>query len=256
MFSLARDIRVWWDNTSIDLLYVQTSNQEKITNPVESANTSITASSPVRRPLTRSQTGTVTKRRRPDEAPLHEVRQRSTRTPKKLKAAFDKGADPSSTTTSEEDMVAIPMPRQISAPKGGDMPEPSKALTAGTPIVQSSPKLRANLPIPVPNLTKKSRGRRVPTKHGSDVGNSVNPKDATRIYVCKVENCGKCFHRGEHLKRHIRSIHTHEKRESIRHAFSTFTVTLNTRSICTQPSSVHTHRVTSTLIDTTISFNT
>jgi len=32
-----------------------------------------------------------------------------------------------------------------------------------------------------------------------------------RVYVCKVEDCGKCFSRGEHLKRHIRSIHTHEK---------------------------------------------
>jgi len=30
--------------------------------------------------------------------------------------------------------------------------------------------------------------------------------------VCTVDGCGKCFHRGEHLKRHIRSIHTHEKR--------------------------------------------
>jgi hypothetical protein len=26
-----------------------------------------------------------------------------------------------------------------------------------------------------------------------------------------VDGCGKCFFRGEHLKRHIRSIHTHEK---------------------------------------------
>ncbi|KAF8989661.1 hypothetical protein BDZ89DRAFT_974657, partial [Hymenopellis radicata] len=30
-------------------------------------------------------------------------------------------------------------------------------------------------------------------------------------YMCTVEDCGKCFHRGEHLKRHIRSIHTHDK---------------------------------------------
>lgn len=31
--------------------------------------------------------------------------------------------------------------------------------------------------------------------------------------MCKVAGCGKCFARGEHLKRHVRSIHTHEKRE-------------------------------------------
>ncbi|KAJ3876467.1 hypothetical protein F5051DRAFT_309425, partial [Lentinula edodes] len=96
--------------------------------------------------------------------------------------------------------------------------------------------MRATLPTPVPNLTKKSRGRRVPvrvvTTNGMEViqdpppvsaassttttgtgnGNTdpVNPK-GKRSYVCSVEGCGKCFHRGEHLKRHIRSIHTHDK---------------------------------------------
>ncbi|KAF8970359.1 hypothetical protein BDZ97DRAFT_1652494 [Flammula alnicola] len=59
-----------------------------------------------------------------------------------------------------------------------------------------------------PNLTKKSRGRRVPT-HAT--GNSDPDQKDQRLYVCQVEGCGKCFHRGEHLKRHIRSIHTHEK---------------------------------------------
>ncbi|CAG8665686.1 12739_t:CDS:2, partial [Acaulospora colombiana] len=46
-------------------------------------------------------------------------------------------------------------------------------------------------PIPVPDLTKRSRGRHV----------SAADDDAGR----------KRFARGEHLKRHIRSIHTHEK---------------------------------------------
>jgi len=32
-----------------------------------------------------------------------------------------------------------------------------------------------------------------------------------RMYTCKVPGCGKCFARGEHLKRHVRSIHTYEK---------------------------------------------
>lgn len=31
------------------------------------------------------------------------------------------------------------------------------------------------------------------------------------MYLCDVEGCGKCFARGEHLKRHVRSIHTYEK---------------------------------------------
>ncbi|KAG6878024.1 hypothetical protein C0993_000564 [Termitomyces sp. T159_Od127] len=126
-------------------------------------------------------------------------------------AAVSKAVEASRHITSTEDMVVVPIPRQISAHKNGDTPEPSKVLSEEPPIAHPSSKLRANLPVPVPNLTKKSRGRRVPTKLGSEAGTPVNPKDATRIYVCKVENCGKCFHRGEHLKRHIRSIHTHEK---------------------------------------------
>ncbi|KAG7443378.1 uncharacterized protein BT62DRAFT_821981, partial [Guyanagaster necrorhizus] len=32
-----------------------------------------------------------------------------------------------------------------------------------------------------------------------------------RQYVCAYEGCGKCFFRGEHLKRHIRALHTCQK---------------------------------------------
>ncbi|KAG8742612.1 hypothetical protein FRC10_001210 [Ceratobasidium sp. 414] len=68
---------------------------------------------------------------------------------------------------------------------------------------------RSTIPVPIPNLTKKSRGRRVPTKPAAvpvaGIGKSV------RTFTCSVDGCGKCFNRGEHLKRHIRSIHTDEK---------------------------------------------
>ena len=79
-------------------------------------------------------------------------------------------------------------------------------------------------PVPIPNLTKKSRGRRVPTLDSlsptprSGKGNSkregseVDGKNA-RTYTCDAVGCGKCFARGEHLKRHVRSIHTYEKRK-------------------------------------------
>lgn len=66
-------------------------------------------------------------------------------------------------------------------------------------------------PVPVPNLIKKSRGRRVPTETETDEL-SGGPSSKTRMFRCDVLGCGKCFLRGEHLKRHIRSIHTHEKR--------------------------------------------
>jgi len=68
-------------------------------------------------------------------------------------------------------------------------------------------------PVPVPNLIKKSRGRRVPTEAETDEL-SGGPSSKTRMFRCDVLGCGKCFLRGEHLKRHIRSIHTHEKRSS------------------------------------------
>ncbi|PPQ80455.1 hypothetical protein CVT26_003893 [Gymnopilus dilepis] len=76
------------------------------------------------------------------------------------------------------------------------------------------------IPIPVPNLTKKSRGRRVPTMSSledlrsaaSGAGKKRQTAGKTaRMYLCDVEGCGKCFARGEHLKRHVRSIHTYEK---------------------------------------------
>jgi hypothetical protein len=63
-------------------------------------------------------------------------------------------------------------------------------------------------PIAVPNLTKKARGRPVPTK------DTLLKPGSGRAYACQVQDCRKVFTRAEHLKRHTRSIHTNEKRES------------------------------------------
>ncbi|KZV93727.1 hypothetical protein EXIGLDRAFT_612657 [Exidia glandulosa HHB12029] len=63
-------------------------------------------------------------------------------------------------------------------------------------------------PVPIPNLTKKSRGRHVPTTPFV-LQNGISKN--IRLHTCTVEGCGKCFARGEHLKRHIRSIHTNDK---------------------------------------------
>ncbi|KAF5385802.1 hypothetical protein D9615_002191 [Tricholomella constricta] len=102
------------------------------------------------------------------------------------------------------------------------------------------------LPVPVPHLTKNSRGRKVPyvnvraarglalddpTYDGDDDDYGHGMRGAGgpsrqgrgravargrgggggRAFVCTVEGCGKCFIRGEHLKRHVRSIHTNDK---------------------------------------------
>jgi uncharacterized Zn-finger protein len=92
--------------------------------------------------------------------------------------------------------------------------------TSASQSERRGPRTRTAPPVPVPNLTKKSRGRRVPTKTAaekepvrSETPQPEGIQKTGRLYVCKVENCGKCFSRGEHLKRHVRSIHTHEKRE-------------------------------------------
>ena len=56
-------------------------------------------------------------------------------------------------------------------------------------------------------ITKRSRGRRVP----SNPDELSNLGKSGKVYTCKVPGCGKCFKRSEHLKRHVRSIHTNEK---------------------------------------------
>jgi len=104
------------------------------------------------------------------------------------------------------------------------------------------------VPVPVPNLTKKSRGRRVPTMSSledlrsaaSGAGKkrqSAGGKSA-RMYLCDVEGCGKCFARGEHLKRHVRSIHTYEKRRPFQNYSLVFTT-----SDCIRSSQVSLPRV-------------
>ncbi|KAG6811228.1 hypothetical protein H0H92_008445 [Tricholoma furcatifolium] len=87
------------------------------------------------------------------------------------------------------------------------------------------------MPVPVPHLTKKSRGRKVPyintkvarglsaandgddDKDGGRSGSNRRGRGGGRVgsggrsFVCSVEGCGKCFIRGEHLKRHHTLVH-------------------------------------------------
>jgi hypothetical protein len=55
--------------------------------------------------------------------------------------------------------------------------------------------------------TSRSRGRRVSNN------NPAHPAQPAKMFTCTHNNCGKIFKRSEHLKRHIRSIHTLEKRK-------------------------------------------
>lgn len=82
-------------------------------------------------------------------------------------------------------------------------------------------------------VTKSSRGRhaRVMADLRLDPDEANNPAAAPtfeamqfagftktgkpkRVYVCKAPGCARVFKRSEHLKRHVRSIHTYEKRKS------------------------------------------
>lgn len=70
----------------------------------------------------------------------------------------------------------------------------------------SSPNNRTNKAAPSKGPLKqvRSRGRRV----------SNSPSIAgQKVFKCHHDDCGKVFKRSEHLKRHIRSIHTMEKRK-------------------------------------------
>ena len=87
----------------------------------------------------------------------------------------------------------------------------SVSLSSSNGSVRPIRPCRLSAPVPVPNLTKKSRGRRVPTTPVFMVQGGVQKN--MRMYKCVVDGCNKCFARGEHLKRHVRSIHTNEKRE-------------------------------------------
>lgn len=84
---------------------------------------------------------------------------------------------------------------------------------SGEPVIRSG-RTRRNghipLPVPVPDLIKKSRGRKVPHQEPKK---KLDDDDSKRVFICEVLGCGKCFVRGEHLKRHVRSIHTHDKRQ-------------------------------------------
>lgn len=69
----------------------------------------------------------------------------------------------------------------------------------GPPKPNRKRRRSGDMPVPVPGLTKKSRGRKA---RATD--------DRERRHVCDVPGCGRAFVRREHLKRHIMSIHTEE----------------------------------------------
>jgi hypothetical protein len=189
------------------------SSTSKNTESLENAMSSL-------RPLTRSLTGRASKPRARDDS-WYEAPKKSPAARKKAKPALTRKRtiDEVDRAESEEPMdpPRAPEPEPEVPPLNNTQAvfidasvNPSAYPSAYPSAEHRISRSRTNLPVPVPNLIKKSRGRRVPIVAP---GNGAE-ETSKRLHVCNVEGCGKCFHRGEHLKRHIRSIHTHEKRES------------------------------------------
>ena len=117
-------------------------------------------------------------------------------------------ADPSDGADGNGDGYFIPN-QTMSRSRTRSRRTSSVSMSSGS--VRAPRPCRLSAPVPVPNLTKKSRARRVPTAPVFIVQGGVQKN--MRMYRCTVDGCYKCFARGEHLKRHVRSIHTNEKRE-------------------------------------------
>ncbi|KAF8633581.1 hypothetical protein AX15_001374 [Amanita polypyramis BW_CC] len=200
--------------------------EETQNSQTESKTTPVCTISPPHRPLTRSQTGHVPKRKSRDDSPVWADKATSATPRKRPKSTSPRKQLAEDSERTDDELT----PEHANAPSvlsvGSDSAAQSQVLVdddssaqltflnsnpdgpVAPNVVRRTSRSRVVLPTPVPNLTKKSRGRRVPTTASPDP--SGNLTDG-RLYVCKVEGCGKCFFRGEHLKRHIRSIHTHEK---------------------------------------------
>ncbi|KAF9129672.1 hypothetical protein BG015_004114 [Linnemannia schmuckeri] len=97
-------------------------------------------------------------------------------------------------TQSHELLEPLQLPRSRLSSVGGAAMVPSLSSTSISSETSSSA-------FSSPSLATKSRTRRA----------SLSPDGTTRVFTCMIDACGKQFKRSEHLKRHVRSVHTLEK---------------------------------------------
>jgi hypothetical protein len=64
---------------------------------------------------------------------------------------------------------------------------------------------------PITDYIKRGRGRDAPAM----VGGPYDEVSTERCFICQIPGCARGFLRLEHLRRHVRSIHTDDKREWI-----------------------------------------
>lgn len=65
----------------------------------------------------------------------------------------------------------------------------------------------------IPSTVTTGGGKKKSTRAKRNAAASVTNQDQAKNFPCLHDNCGKVFKRSEHLKRHVRSIHTREKRK-------------------------------------------
>ncbi|KAF9363078.1 hypothetical protein BGX34_004942 [Mortierella sp. NVP85] len=98
----------------------------------------------------------------------------------------------------ENDSSSIP---STSAPMANLIKTENESETSSSSSSSLSPTSSASVLVrPTP---KRSRGRRVSSLPDATLG--------CKVFTCPFADCGKIFKRSEHLKRHVRSIHTMEK---------------------------------------------
>ncbi|KAF8210802.1 hypothetical protein K438DRAFT_2046526 [Mycena galopus ATCC 62051] len=111
--------------------------------------------------------------------------------------------------------LPVPVPNLIKKSRGRNVPRVPVASSSSI----STPSTTAGLTRSGSGSSQRlvsasASGTSTVARTGSFGGHSVpqtQGEGQERGFVCTVDGCGKCFVRGEHLKRHVRSIHTYEK---------------------------------------------
>lgn len=101
----------------------------------------------------------------------------------------------------------------------------SRPLTPVSPLMSLGPNMcrdnRSNSitmePFNMPTESRENKPSattlKAPRSRGRRVSSHPNVHTTAKMFTCPLDGCGKVFKRSEHLKRHIRSIHTLEKRK-------------------------------------------
>ncbi|KAG7544312.1 hypothetical protein FFLO_03273 [Filobasidium floriforme] len=123
---------------------------------------------------------------------------------RKATARIQAIASPDRTSDSASDMAKNTWNQTLHVDVEDERSDDSQR-SMGTRKIKRRARRTVTLPDPAPDQTvhKVARGRTA-AHHPSLVQSSI-------VHVCPIPGCGACFKRREHVKRHVRGIHTLEK---------------------------------------------